>query len=166
MKKIAVLYSSYTPTIDAIKFNLDGIAEVDCLCEINENEADKYDLIVLCGYNDIFNKKAINIHHSLLPSFSGENPVKEAVLYGAKVTGLTVYYTNPQKIIAQYPVFITDDAHYDDIVQELNYLEQVIYPVIINKILKNESFEINSIIRSNKTNKCLSGCGGCSGCSK
>ena len=70
-------------------------------------EAEKIDLIVLAGFMSIlserftskFEKRIINVHPSLIPSFCGKGfyglKVHEAALaYGVKVTGATVHYVN------------------------------------------------------------------------
>ena len=160
MKKIAVLYSEYSPTIDAIKMQLSGI-EVCCFQNYIE-ELTNYDLIVLCNYNKSVNFNALNVHHSLLPAFAGDEPEKEAILTGVKVTGITVFYTKPERIIAQYPIFIENDMHFDDLEIKMNNLEQVIYPIIIDKILKSEPFEIKDLLNTNTKGcgKCCSKCGG------
>lgn len=155
MKRIAVLYSKHTPVIDAIKHRL-----ADCIvdCYTDTKDAEEYDLVI-CLSNEKPKGNVISCHHSLLPAFNCAEPEKEAILQGVKVTGITIYYTNTGKIIAQYPVFINNDTHYDDLVQELNYLEQTLLPIIIEKIINNEPFEIQTLI-----NKSCGGCGGCSSC--
>ncbi|WP_411824881.1 phosphoribosylglycinamide formyltransferase [Leptospira sp. 'Mane'] len=58
------------------------------------------DLIVACGYMRIlkpefvnsFPGKIINIHPSLLPSFPGLDSQKQAIDYGAKISGCTVHF--------------------------------------------------------------------------
>ena len=45
------------------------------------------------------NTEDISIHYSLLPSFDCENPIKEAFLYGVKVSGVTIYRKSDRKII-------------------------------------------------------------------
>ena len=69
--------------------------------------AEKIDLIVLAGFMSIlsadftkrFDKRIINVHPSLIPSFCGEGyyglHVHEAALKkGVKVTGATVHFVN------------------------------------------------------------------------
>lgn len=158
MKKIAILYSEYSPVIDAIKYQLNN-CEIDTLKEISE--ASIYDLVVLCSYYGEYKGNAIKCHHSLLPAFDSEEPEKEAILEGVKVTGVTIYFTNPKKIIAQYPIFITNSMHYDDLVKEMEYIEQTIYPIVVQKILNNEAFELQSIMNKG----CGNSCRGCSSCS-
>ena len=160
MKKIAIIYTKYNPTIDAIKYQLK-----DCKnCKIDYftsfPEKNNYDLIILSEYFGKYEGNVLRCHHSLLPAFEGEEPEKQAILSGVKVSGITIYYTNPTKIIAQYPVFIYNDAHYDELKQELNYIEQTLFPLVIEKIIKNEPFEVRALL-----NKKQYGCsGGCIGC--
>lgn len=88
-------------------------------------EAEKIDLIVLAGFMSIlsadftqrFEKRIINIHPSLIPSFCGEGyyglRVHEAVLKkGVKVTGATVHFVNEipdgGEIIMQKAVRVLD----------------------------------------------------------
>lgn len=89
-------------------------------------EENRIDLIVLAGFMRILSKsftsrypnRIINIHPSLIPSFSGEGyyglRVHEAALsYGVKVTGATVHFVNEipdgGAIIAQKAVPVLDD---------------------------------------------------------
>ena len=155
MKKLAVIYSKYSPTVDAIKYNLQQY-QVDCFCEKIDNTS-SYDLIVLVNCHDKNNTNTLRCHHSLLPAFDSDEPERDAILAGAKVSGITILQNN--EIIAQYPVFITSDMHYEDLKQELNYLEQTIYPIVIGKVLNNEPFELKTLL--GKNNCCQGGCLGC-----
>lgn len=157
MKKVVIIYSEYTPTIDAIIAYLKDF-EVKAVNSVEEIGA--CDLLVNTNYEKEIPQNHINVHYSLLPAFSDNEPVKEAFLAGVKVTGITFYYTNPERIIAQYPIFISNFSHYDDIERELEYLEQTIYPLILEKILRNEPFEIRKLL----TKGCSGNCGGCDSC--
>ena len=156
MKKIAILYTKYSPVIDAIKCRLKGVC-VDCVTSL-DNE--KYDLVILSNYDGMCERDALVCHHSLLPSFDSNNPVKQAILAGVKLTGITIYYTKTKKIVAQYPVFINNDMHYDNLKQELMYVEQTIFPLVAENILENKPFDIKSLL----TNKCSGKCERCSSC--
>lgn len=156
MKKIAILYTKYSPVIDAIKYRLKDVS-VDCMTSLNDKD---YDLIVLSNYDGICEENALVCHYSLLPSFNCSNPAEQAILEGVKLTGITIYFSKTKKIVAQYPIFIDNDMHYDNLKQELNYAEQTLFPLVIEKIIKNEPFDINSLIN----NKCNRLCGGCTSC--
>lgn len=156
MKRIAVLYSEYKPVIDALKYTLSD-CEVECLTEIGGGK--DYDLVVnLCP--EKFDASGIVCHHSLLPAFNSAEPEKEAILAGVKVSGITIYNIENGNIITQYPVFIKNDTHYDELKKEMDYLEQVILPVTARKIIDNEQFDIQSFMHGG----CSGNCGGCSSC--
>ena len=161
MKRLAILYSDYTPTIDAIKARLCDY-EIVCYQNINDcSDFSKFSLVILCGYKGDVEFECIDVHHSLLPAFSGDNPEVQAILAGVKITGITIFYRKSGRILAQYPVFIYNDSHFDELEQELKYLEQTLYPLVIEKILKNEPFEVRSLMKNLSTGF---GCGGCHGC--
>jgi len=81
----------------------------------------KPDLIVLAGFMKLvgsaflgrFGSRVINTHPALLPSFPGMHGVRDALDYGVKVTGCTVFMvdagidTGP--VIAQAAVPVRDD---------------------------------------------------------
>ena len=157
MIKVAILYDSFVPVVDALKAKLTDCCTVDCFNSLNFEQSN-YKLIIslkkeCCGFN------VLKSHHSLLPAFDCIDPEKEAFLAGVKVTGITVFFTSPHKIIAQYPIFIQNDMHYDDLEKELEYIEQILLPEIAIKVIKNEAIDIQKIM-NNKS------CGGCKGCQK
>jgi phosphoribosylglycinamide formyltransferase 1 len=81
------------------------------------------DLVILAGFMrlvgpvflGVFGGRVINTHPALLPSFPGMNGVRDALRYGVKVTGCTVFMvdagTDSGPIIAQdaVPVRADDD---------------------------------------------------------
>jgi phosphoribosylglycinamide formyltransferase-1 len=83
------------------------------------------DLICLAGYMRLlsphfiqaFPNRIVNIHPSLLPAFPGMDAQKQALEYGAKVTGCTVHFVDEHldngPIILQktVPVLDEDDVH-------------------------------------------------------
>lgn len=60
----------------------------------------KIDFIVLARYHQVLSKsfvekfenRIINIHHSFLPAFAGQNPYKQAYQKGVKIIGATSHY--------------------------------------------------------------------------
>lgn len=133
----------------------------------------KFDLIALAGYMKILSKEVldvmgtvINIHPSLLPSFKGKDAIKKAFLAGVKVSGITIHYVEDEvdegKIIAQYPVFITNDMHFDEFESEIHSVEHKFYPIVIEKILEDKIFDFQDLMKSSCSGGgCNSGsCGG------
>ncbi len=67
-------------------------------------EEDRVDLVVLARYMQILSDelcgkpagRAINIHHSFLPSFIGARPYHQAFDRGVKLIGATAHYVTPE----------------------------------------------------------------------
>lgn len=98
----------------------------------------------------------LKIHYSLLPAFyNSDDPIRDAILAGVKVTGITL--TLEDRIVAQYPIFITNDMHYDELKLYLEHIAGVMFPLVKEKLEKNEVFEIQTLMAANK-------CSGCKGC--
>ena len=65
---------------------------------------ERIDLVVLARYMQVLSKqlvgrlagRAINIHHSFLPSFAGARPYEQARLRGVKLIGATAHYVTPE----------------------------------------------------------------------
>lgn len=127
--------------------------------------ANSFDLIALSYYDDCLPEdiidlgRFVNIHPSLLPSFNGRDAIQRAYISGVKVSGITIHYleNGPDhgKIIAQYPVLIGNSTHFDEFEKEIHNLENLLYPIVIDKIIKDEVFDFSDLI---------GGCGGCRGC--
>jgi formyltetrahydrofolate deformylase len=86
------------------------------------------DFIVLARYMQVLSPttcqalagRAINIHHSFLPGFSGAKPYHQAYERGVKLIGATAHYVTPDlddgPIIAQDVVDVTHAQTTDDLV--------------------------------------------------
>ena len=98
----------------------------------------------------------LKVHYSLLPAFQSDDPIRDAILAGVKVTGITL--TLEDRIIAQYPIFITNDMHYDELKLYLEHIAEIMLPLGKEKLINNEAFEIQTLMGGTK-------CGGCKGCS-
>lgn len=131
--------------------------------------ANNFDLIVLAGYMRILPEgvlnsgRFINIHPSLLPAFKGKDAIYRAYDSGVKVSGVTVHHVTGEldggKIIAQYPILIGNLMHFDEFEAEIHALEHRLYPIVIEKLLKDEVFDFSDLIGG-----CGNHCGGCGGC--
>ncbi|MGN0443313.1 MAG: phosphoribosylglycinamide formyltransferase [Acutalibacteraceae bacterium] len=121
---------------------------------INALDSNGIDLIVLAGFMSIlsekftshYEKRIINVHPSLIPSFCGEGfyglHVHEAALRkGVKVTGATVHFVNEipdgGEIIMQKAVSV-HDGDTPEILQKrvMEEAEWIILPASVEKISK------------------------------
>ena len=101
------------------------------------------ELVVLAGFMRIVGKPVIgafpnrimNIHPALLPSFPGLHGQKQAIDYGAKISGCTVHFvdegmdTGPIIIQAAVPVFQSDTE--ETLSERILKYEHRIYPEAI-----------------------------------
>lgn len=104
------------------------------------------DLICLAGYMRIvgpvllsaFERRIINIHPSLLPSFKGAHAIRDAFDYGVKVFGVTIHYVDETldggPIISQ-AAFPFDGDDFDRLEAEIHAVEHNLYPLTINKVV-------------------------------
>jgi formyltetrahydrofolate deformylase len=80
-------------------------------------ERERIDLVVLARYMQILSPRlcaalagrAINIHHSFLPSFKGAQPYHQAHARGVKIIGATAHYVTPD--LDEGPIIEQDVAH-------------------------------------------------------
>ena len=115
-------------------------------------EKNKIDIIVLAGFMSIlsenftsrYDKRILNVHPSLIPSFCGKGfyglRVHEAALEkGVKVTGATVHFVNEipdgGEIIMQKAVYIRDDDTPETLQKRVMKLaEWKILPASVEKV--------------------------------
>lgn len=126
-----------------------------------------FNLIVLADYNMELNSEIlntgrfINIHPSLLPAFKGKDAISRAFTSGVKVSGVTVHLLSQEldggAILAQYPVLIGNLMHFDEFQESIYDLEKLLYPIVIDKVLRDEVFDFSDLIS-------LNNCRNCSGC--
>jgi len=112
-------------------------ALVNCLREY------KVDLVILAGFMrivtpvllDAFPNRVMNIHPALLPSFAGLDAQKQALEYGAKVSGCTVHFvdagTDTGPIILQSTVPVMENDSEETLSQRIHLEEHKLYPAAI-----------------------------------
>ena len=112
-------------------------AIIDCLKVYNVY------LVVLAGFMRIissefirqFPNRIINVHPALLPSFPGLHAQRQAVYYGAKISGCTVHFvdegmdTGP--IIMQKAVDVVDTDDEDTLSDKILVCEHEIYSKVL-----------------------------------
>lgn len=104
------------------------------------------ELVCLAGFMRIlqpnfvkaFEGRIINIHPALLPSFPGAHAVREALEWGAKVTGTTVHFVDEEvdhgPIILQEAVPILPSDDEETLHARIKEVEHRLYPEAIRLI--------------------------------
>ncbi len=103
-------------------------------------------LVVLAGYMQLvdaaflecFPGAVINVHPALLPAFSGLGAIEQALVYGVKVSGVTVHFvdegmdTGP--VILQRAIELTDTDDVATVAARLHAVEHELLPTAIRLI--------------------------------
>ncbi|MGB8940784.1 MAG: phosphoribosylglycinamide formyltransferase, partial [Streptomyces sp.] len=107
------------------------------------------DLVVSAGFMKIVGKRFlarfggrfVNTHPALLPSFPGAHGVRDALAYGAKVTGCTVHFvddgvdTGP--IIAQGVVPVGDEDDESALHERIKEVERRLLVDVVGRLARN-----------------------------
>jgi len=131
----------------AYRTKLDEAAEAAYVAALRDANVD---LIVLAGFMRIlkgdflraFADRVINIHPSLLPSFTGLAAWKQALEYGVKITGCTVHLvdqgidTGP--ILGQRAVPVEPDDTPESLHARIQAAEHELYPEVLRQIAAGE----------------------------
>jgi phosphoribosylglycinamide formyltransferase-1 len=104
------------------------------------------ELVVLAGFMrvltsaflDAFPNRVVNIHPALLPAFPGTHAQKQALDYGAKLSGCTVHFvdagTDTGPIIAQAAVPVLPDDDEDRLRQRILAEEHRLLPAVVSAV--------------------------------
>ena len=105
------------------------------------------DLVVSAGFMKIVGKRfleqfpMVNTHPALLPAFAGAHAVRDALDYGAKVTGCTVHLvdtgvdTGP--VIAQAPVDVRDDDDEASLHERIKDVERQLLVDVVGRMARD-----------------------------
>ncbi|MGW9176891.1 phosphoribosylglycinamide formyltransferase [Streptomyces decoyicus] len=107
------------------------------------------DLVVSAGFMKILGKeflarfggRTVNTHPALLPSFPGAHGVRDALAYGAKVTGCTVHFvddgvdTGP--IIAQGVVEVRDEDDESALHERIKEVERSLLVEVVGRLARH-----------------------------
>jgi phosphoribosylglycinamide formyltransferase-1 len=108
------------------------------------------DLVVSAGFMrilapsfvDAFEGRAINVHPSLLPAFSGAHAVRDALAAGVKETGTTVHFIDYDvdhgTIIAQERVEIAADDTVGSLHERIKEREHELLPRVCRDLLQGK----------------------------
>ena len=107
----------------------------------------RVDLVCLAGYMRVLSReflnayprRILNIHPSLLPSFSGLNAQQQALTHGVKTSGCTVHYVDETldggPIIAQREVPVENADTVDSLSARILIEEHQLYPEAVRRVL-------------------------------
>jgi formyltetrahydrofolate-dependent phosphoribosylglycinamide formyltransferase len=105
------------------------------------------DLIVSAGFMklfgpaflDEFSGRCLNSHPALLPSFPGMHGVRDALAYGVKVTGCTVFLVDAGldsgPVVAQQAVPVLDDDDEETLTERIKSAERVLLADTVGAML-------------------------------
>ncbi|MFF9560302.1 phosphoribosylglycinamide formyltransferase [Streptomyces albus] len=107
------------------------------------------DLVVSAGFMKVvgpaflarFGGRFLNTHPALLPSFPGAHGVRDALAYGAKVTGCTVHFvddgvdTGP--VIAQRAVEVLDEDDESALHERIKQVERRLLVEVVGRIARD-----------------------------
>jgi phosphoribosylglycinamide formyltransferase-1 len=104
-------------------------------------------IVCLAGYMRLvsaelinaYKDRVLNIHPSLLPAFPGLDAQRQALEYGAKVSGCTVHLVDEQldhgPIILQRPVEVLQDDTVETLSSRILEQEHIAYPEAVARVL-------------------------------
>jgi phosphoribosylglycinamide formyltransferase 1 len=106
------------------------------------------DLVCLAGYMRILSPplvrafwgRMVNVHPSLLPAFPGARAVRDALAWGARVTGCTVHLVDEEvdhgPILAQEAVAILPEDDEETLHARIRDVEHRLYPATVRALLQ------------------------------
>jgi len=108
------------------------------------------DYIVLAGFMRILGRslvrrwhnKILNVHPALLPSFKGPHGIRDALKFGAKVTGVTIHFVTPKvddgPIILQEALPIHEGETETALTKRIHTVEHRLYPKAIGLLAEGK----------------------------
>lgn len=106
------------------------------------------DTVALAGFDRLvtpvllgaFPGRVLNIHPALLPAFPGLHAQRQALAYGARVSGATVHFVDEQMdhgaIIAQAAVPVLDDDTEETLAARILAEEHRLYPLALQRLAR------------------------------
>jgi phosphoribosylglycinamide formyltransferase 1 len=154
--------------VGADRFGIEGLARAQAAgiptftCKVSDHQvredwdlaltalcaAFQPDLVILAGFLKLvggpflaaFGGRVINTHPALLPSFPGLHGVRDALRYGVKVTGCTVFLvdsgTDTGPIIAQAAVPVADDDDEASLHERIKVAERTLLAQTVGRMVR------------------------------
>jgi len=107
------------------------------------------DLVISAGFMklvgqdflDRFGGRFVNTHPSLLPAFAGMHAVRDALRYGVKVTGCTVFLVDPGTdtgpVIAQAAVGVREDDDEASLHERIKVTERALLVETVGRMVRD-----------------------------
>jgi phosphoribosylglycinamide formyltransferase 1 len=120
---------------------------------VRELQRHEVDLVCLAGFMrklgrpllDAYPTAVLNIHPSLLPSFPGLHPQRQALTHGVRVTGVTVHLVTEDldagPIVVQRTVPVLDGDTEETLAARILHEEHLAYPEAVRLVLKGGRVE-------------------------
>jgi len=114
----------------------------------NSCAAYQADLVILAGFMklvgsrflDRYGGRCLNTHPALLPSFPGMHGVRDALDYGVKVTGCTVFIVDPGidagPVVAQRAVLVGDDDDEATLHERIKVAERALLVETVGRMVR------------------------------
>ncbi len=168
MKTIAILDNKENKITEALYAHFENKeVSISQINNLTQEDIKSFDLIITHDYNDKISDELadktniINIHPSLLPAFQGEAAIVKAYQEGVKVSGVTIHNLISNKIIAQYPVLISNLTNYLEFEAEIRNLEASLITIVAEKILEGKIFDFSDLLGDGCHSGCSGNCGNC-----
>ena len=120
---------------------------------VRELQRHEVDIVCLAGFMrklgrpllDAYPSAILNIHPSLLPSFPGLHPQRQALTHGVKVSGATVHLVTDDldagPIVVQRTVPVLDGDTEEALAARILHEEHLAYPEAVRMLLKGGRVE-------------------------
>lgn len=117
---------------------------------VNNLKKRNIELVALAGFMRLlsssfikeYKNRIMNIHPALLPAFKGTHGIKDALEYGAKITGPTVHFVDEKldhgAIILQRVVEVKDGDTEETLLERVHREEHKIYPEAIKLFVEGK----------------------------
>lgn len=104
------------------------------------------DIVILAGFMRIlgadfvnaFSGRILNVHPSLLPAFKGAHAIRDAVDFGARVSGVTVHFVTPEldsgPVIFQEAVAVQANDTETTLAKRIHAVEHRLYPLAARRL--------------------------------
>ena len=120
----------------------------------------RVEVVCLAGFMRILGKDflaafggpVLNIHPALLPSFPGMHAVRQALAYGAKISGCTVHLvdegTDTGPVIAQAAVPVLDGDDEASLAARIHAEEHRLYPLALRLVAEGRTAVQGRLVRA------------------